>query len=337
MTLTVIGNGDAFGSNWYSLLDGVDTGGAMGLTGTVISTHGTTAQGYTFFSLPANASGVTLTESGDDAHGVVLGVVETSLLTVDPTPRSLNIDVLPAVVNGSCGAAEGVTLSFIPDANLCAAGSAGAVTRQGDQWAWSCGGAFGGTTASCLAPVGPTGTNTGPVSAVVGAANGWVIDRAASAGFIPVSGDPASPSVPPPAGVSFPQGLFDVDLISGAAGTATEVTITYPNALPAGSVYYKFGPTQGNAQPHWYVYPHAVISGQTVTLTLTDGQDGDRDLLANSHVHDPGGPGVSAASPGSIPTLDRWGLALLGLLMVAVLALMRALPRRVSSAPRPGG
>lgn len=319
VTLTVIGNGDAFGTNKYSLLDGVDTNGALGLTGTVISTNTpySTAQGYTFFSIPANVSSITLTESGYDPHGIVFGVVETTLATLDPAPKTLTINVT-APPDGSCGSAAGVATSFVPAASLCAVGSAGPASLQGANWAWSCAGSFGGSNASCFAPVGQTATSSGAVSVAAATTNGWVVNPAASAGFIPVTGHASSPSVPAPVGVVFPQGLFDVDLITGAAGTSATVTITYPVALPAGTVYYKFGPTLGNATPHWYVYPHAVINGNTVVLTLTDGQDGDNDLTANSHIHDPGGPAVLvAAAAEGIPTLSEWGLLILCALMAA--------------------
>lgn len=104
--LTVVGNGDAFNTNAYSLLDGVDTNGALGLTGHVISTATpkTTSQGYTFFSLPANVSSVTLTEAGDDPHGVVLGVVETTLATLDPAPKNLAFHVAAAAPAGQAAA-----------------------------------------------------------------------------------------------------------------------------------------------------------------------------------------------------------------------------------------
>lgn len=65
---------------------------------------------------------------------------------------------------------------------------------------------------------------------------------------------------------------------------------------------------------HWYIYSNAVISGNTVTLTLTDNADGDAAYSINQFITDPGGPGAPAAS---IPTLSEWGLLLLaGLLGV---------------------
>lgn len=47
--------------------------------------------------------------------------------------------------------------------------------------------------------------------------------------------------------------------------------VTYPNALPAGTQYYKYGPTTSDPNPYWYKFDGAAISGNTITLTLTDG------------------------------------------------------------------
>lgn len=299
---------------------------------------GPTAGGTSVTITGTDFTGATAVRFGTNAATSVTVVSATEITAVSPagsagtvhvtvtTPSGVSVAVngdqftYQPPVNGSCGAAGGGTTSFVPAANLCTVGSAGSVARQGSDWSWSCNGSSGGTNSSCLAPVGLTGANTGAVSAIAAATNGWVVNTAASAGFIPLTGHASSPSVPPPAGVSFPHGLFDVDLITGTAGTAATLTITYPQPLPAGAVYYKFGPTQSNATPHWFVYPHATISGNTVTLTLTDGQDGDTDLLSNSHIHDPGGPALLALAGGAtgIPTLSQWMLLCLSLLLAAV-------------------
>src|ERR1700735_4008398 len=55
-------------------------------------------------------------------------------------------------VNGQCGSANGVAVSSAPSSNLCAVGSASAVSGAGP-WSWSCSGSNGGTTASCAAPL----------------------------------------------------------------------------------------------------------------------------------------------------------------------------------------
>ena len=67
--------------------------------------------------------------------------------------------------------------------------------------------------------------------------------------------------------------------------------------------YYKFGPTAGNATPHWYEFLYdgstgAVIDNaqHTITLHFVDGERGDDDLVANGTIVDPGGTGNAAKS-----------------------------------------
>jgi len=116
-------------------------------------------------------------------------------------------------------------------------------------------------------------------------------------------------------------------LINGTAGFSATVVLTYPSPLPAGTVYWKYGPTLSNPTAHWYVYPGATISGSTVTLSLTDGADGDADLSANSVITDPGGPGLPHAFQTPIPTLSEWMLMVLALLMTVITFLrMRRMP-----------
>ena len=157
-------------------------------------------------------------------------------------------------------------------------------------------------------------------------ANGWVIDTANSAGFIRLSGDTKSPNTAPPAGYTFPQGLFDVQLITGTAGTSASVTITYPATIPANAEYWKWGKSPDGfncsgaacTSNHWYKLPQAnyVISGNTITLTLTDGQVGDSDLNANSVIVDPGGPAIPPSSDTlGVPTLSEWATMALAALM----------------------
>ena len=64
--------------------------------------------------------------------------------------------------------------------------------------------------------------------------------------------------------------------------TAT-VQVNYPQAIPAGAQYWKYGPTAAQPAPHWYalasgVPNNLVISGATATFTITDGGLGDDDL-----------------------------------------------------------
>jgi hypothetical protein len=58
-------------------------------------------------------------------------------------------NVISAVTAPACGAADGVPASSAPSANLCAAGTASAVSGTGP-WSWTC--SSSGVSASCSAP-----------------------------------------------------------------------------------------------------------------------------------------------------------------------------------------
>jgi hypothetical protein len=64
----------------------------------------------------------------------------------------------PTAVDGACGTANGGSFSIAPTANLCAAGTASAVTNNGS-WTWSCNGQYGSTNnAACSASVALSST-----------------------------------------------------------------------------------------------------------------------------------------------------------------------------------
>jgi hypothetical protein len=262
-----------------------------------------------------------------------LGATGTTVtLTLGPVTSSFVVTTV-APVAGVCGTAANTATAFAPAANRCAIGTPSSVTG-GANWSWSCTGTGGGATASCSAPLEATPTGTGTGHAAVSGGT-WVVNQASSAGFIAASNDPSgkSPGSLPP-GIVFPHGLFDFVLTSGAAGSAATITITYPQPLPAGTTYWKYGPSPNGfncsggtcATPHWYQMPpsQAVISGNTITLTIIDGGVGDSDLTANSVITDPGGPGFVDPDAVGIPTLSEWGMLMLsGMLAIFGLARLR--------------
>ena len=160
----------------------------------------------------------------------------------------------------------------------------------------------------------PSATGSGNITASFtggGAGCGYTVSR-----YIPLTGHAASPPAgSAPAGVSFPQGLFDFTTGGCTAASTITMTITYPQALPAGTQYWKYGPTPTDASYHWYVLP-ATIAGNTVTFSITDGGLGDDDLTANGTVVDQGGPGAGGGGAASIPTLSEWGMLLLAGMLV---------------------
>jgi YVTN family beta-propeller protein len=169
--------------------------------------------------------------------------------------------------------------------------------------------------------MGPTATGTGKATATfacAGASNCVYVKAA----WIAQPGKPGSP--PPLAGVTFPQGLFDFAVAGDAAGFTATFTLTFPQALPPGTIYYKYGPTAANTTPHWYPFP-AVINGNTITFSITDGGLGDDDLTANGVIIDPSGPGVPVQPP-PIPMLQPVGILML-VSLIAVIGML-AWPRK---------
>ncbi|MDG4549106.1 MAG: IPTL-CTERM sorting domain-containing protein, partial [Candidatus Contendobacter sp.] len=130
---------------------------------------------------------------------------------------------------------------------------------------------------------------------------------------------PAAPTPLPP-DVFFPYGLFGFTAVCPPGGAIT-LTMTYPNPLPPGTQYWKYGPTAGDPSNHWYVLP-ATIAGNTAVFTITDGGLGDDDLVADGDIVDQGGPGVPPSVGGDaagIPTLSEWALLLFGALFGGLL------------------
>lgn len=104
-----------------------------------------------------------------------------------------------------------------------------------------------------------------------------------------------------PAGVSAPLGFFNFTVQGVTTGGATTVTVTLPSGVKVNN-YYKFGPTPGNAQPHWYIFMFdgttgAEIKGNVLVLHFVDGKRGDADLISNGVIVDPGAPVFDATLP----------------------------------------
>jgi predicted secreted protein len=101
-----------------------------------------------------------------------------------------------------------------------------------------------------------------------------------------------------PADVHFPCGFFGFVVDGIGLGGSTTVILH----LPAGSLidtYWKYGPTPGNAAPHWYQFLYdgqtgASISGHVVTLHFGDGERGDNVVALDGMIIEPGGPGLAA-------------------------------------------
>ena len=257
--------------------------------------------------------------------GFMAGKYTTGEVRSDCTVNATFRRIEP-VVNGSCGAANGVSAMAAPNTGLCSTGTAGAIGGTGP-WLWSCRGSGGGGTANCMAPAfvpvthfeGTSATGSGTVT----------VDLSGGGQFCGFEGTPAliaaAPGANPatPAGITFPHGLFDFKTSHCTPGSTITLAMQFPATPPiAGATYYKWGPEPGNTMPHWYQMP-ASIAGSMVTFSITDGGQGDDDLAANGAIVDQGGPGLptGTAGPGNVaavPTLGEWTLMALGLLLAGL-------------------
>jgi hypothetical protein len=97
-----------------------------------------------------------------------------------------------------------------------------------------------------------------------------------------------------PSGFAFNNGLITFKLNGVATGGTAQVKITFPADFASGSKAYKI------KSDGFHEYTQASIAGSTVTLTLTDGGNGDSDGTANGSITDP----VGVASPVAVVTTE---------------------------------
>lgn len=168
---------------------------------------------------------------------------------------------------------------------------------------------------------GPTSTGTG-IAAIsfTGGGPGCTFDPATTQ-FIDVGSVP----LPPPAGLDFPHGLVQLQATGCTVGSTLTFDLVVPQAVGLSAELWKFGPPSVGANDAWFEFP-GVISGDTITYSITDGGLGDGDGLANGVFVDPAGVAVPQGGGAvAIPTLSRWGLILM---LMSILAMGAAASRR---------
>ena len=174
-----------------------------------------------------------------------------------------------AVNNARCVSIGSLPLPPV-DSDSCtgfnADGSSSSATG-GSNGTWSMTSSFSGSTA--------TGTGIATASLTCTGTASCAYTRAAW--IAPPGGAGAPPVDATIAGVAFPQGLFDFGIVGSSPGFTATITLTFPQPVPVGTVYYKYGPTAATPAPHWYQLP-AIIAGNTITFSIADGGLGDDDL-----------------------------------------------------------
>ncbi len=186
---------------------------------------------------------------------------------------------------------------------------------------------------------GPTVTGTGTF-------NGTIAGGGPGCGFTGTTqliGTPPGvapvPATLPVADAVFPHGMLMLTLSNCTPGATVEFTFTYPQVLPAGAVFWKYGRTASSPlTPVWTQHP-ATIVGNQISFSITDGGAGDDDLLADGNIVDPNGPAfVRLAAPPivAVPVNASWAWLVLVTLILALAALRmstRAEARSVRGAP----
>lgn len=104
-----------------------------------------------------------------------------------------------------------------------------------------------------------------------------------------------------PGNALFPYGLFSFNVTCLEPGATVAVTIKLPKTDPPVATYMKYNFTSGK----WDDKVPATITGDTVTILLTDGGHYDRDRVVNGQISDPGGP-ISGAVQVSIDTCPAY-------------------------------
>jgi len=111
--------------------------------------------------------------------------------------------------------------------------------------------------------------------------------------------------VSPPPGYELPHGLYSLTVGGLAVGGSVTLQVSLPAPVPVGTVWLKL------VGGSWQAIPIGSDDGDNViTITLTDGGQGDADGAANGVVQDPGGPAVPQTPTPTPSALPQGGGAL---------------------------
>ena len=155
---------------------------------------------------------------------------------------------------------------------------------------------------------------SGPVPGMVGVGTATLSGGGSSCTLNPGVTGFVTPTTTPPSR-PLPYGGFAF-LATGCSGSVT-LTLVYPEALPAGVEFWKFGPaTAGAPTSTWFAWSGATLSTDrlTVSYTVADNGVGDANPAAGS-IQDPFAPTLGAPAVVGIPVNNPWALATLAVLL----------------------
>ena len=158
---------------------------------------------------------------------------------------------------------------------------------------------------------------SGPVSGMVGTGTATLSGGGASCTLNPGATGFMTPATTPPSR-TLPHGGFAFQA-TGCTGSVT-LTLVYPEPLPAGVEFWKFGPaTAGAPTSTWFSWSGATLSADrlTVSYTVADNGVGDANAAAGS-IQDPFAPALAAAGAVSVPVNNPWALAALAALLAGL-------------------
>ncbi len=278
------------------------------------------------------SGGLTTTESGGtDAFTVVLDAQPTADVTIDLMSSDLSEGLVSpgslAFTPSNWSVAQTVTVTGLDD-DMADGNIAYSIRTEA---ATSADPAFDGMDPADVAVInrddevrsytGPTATGTGDATLAI-AGGSCSLDLANTA-FVATDGL----ALPP--GVEFPHGAISFRIKGCPPGATVGVMLTFPAALD-GALAWKLDAAGDPA-----AISGAVIDGNRVSYSITDGGLLDQDGLADGNLSDPVAAGLANGPATSVPTLDEWGRWMLAAMLL--LAGWRAAGERLESGWRAAG
>lgn len=291
------GGGSVNGASSPIVVTGLTNGQAYTFTVTASNVAGTGPASTASNSVtPKTSQTITFNNPGAQNFGTSPTLTATSSSGLIPTFTS--------ATTGVCTITSGGVLTFV---------TAGTCTINADQA--GNGSYLPAVQVSRSFAVTPSTSVSGAVAGMVGVATATLSGGGASCTLNPASTSFMLPGSAP-AGHTLPHGGFEF-LATGCSGNVT-LTLVYPNPLPAGVQFWKFGPaTAGAGTSTWFAWLGATLSGdrRTVVYTVTDNGVGDSDPAIGS-IRDPFVPALAVAGAVGIPVNNPWTLAVMAMLMV---------------------